>query len=38
VLPIEIAPKVDKYDPMVPDLLLRKAAFYNQFDLPKADV
>lgn len=36
VLPIEFAPKIDKYDPMVPDMLLRKAALYNQFDVPVA--
>ena len=30
-------PKIDKYDIMVPDLLLRKAALYNQFDVPSAE-
>lgn len=36
VLPVDQTPKIDKYDHMVPDLLLRKAALYNQFDVPKA--
>ncbi len=36
VLPMNFAPKIDKYDPMVPDILLRKAALYNQFDVPAA--
>lgn len=36
ILPAEQAPKIDKYDPMVPDLLLRNAALYNQFDVPSA--
>lgn len=36
ILPVEQAPKIDKYDPMIPNLLLRRAALYNQFDLPSA--
>ncbi|MBK5254040.1 MAG: DEAD/DEAH box helicase [Peptostreptococcaceae bacterium] len=36
VLPAEQAPKIDKYDYMVPDLLLRRAALSNQFDVPSA--
>lgn len=36
VLPIDFAPKIDKYDLMVPDMLLRKAALYNQFDVSAA--
>jgi len=36
VLPMEFAPKIDKYDSMVPETLLRKAALYNQFDVPVA--
>lgn len=36
VLPTKQSPKIDKYDYMVPDLLLRRAALYNQFDVPKA--
>lgn len=36
VLPMDFAPKIDKYDPMVPNILLRKAALYNQFDVPAA--
>ncbi len=36
VLPVDLAPKVDKYDKMVPNMLLRKAALYNQFDVPEA--
>ncbi len=37
VLSEEQIPKIDKYDIMVPDLLLRKAALYNQFDVPSAE-
>ncbi|GMQ55644.1 DEAD/DEAH box helicase [Vallitalea sediminicola] len=37
VLPEEQIPKIDKYDVMVPDLLLRKATLYNQFDVPSAE-
>lgn len=37
VLHEEQIPKIDKYDIMVPDLLLRKAALYNQFDVPSAE-
>lgn len=36
ILPIEQSPKIDKYDSLVPDVLLRKAALYNQFDVQGA--
>jgi len=36
VLPKQQVPKVDKYDIMVPDELLRKAFLYNELDVPGA--
>lgn len=36
VLPPQQAPKIDKYDGMVPDDLLRKAFLYNELDIPAA--
>ena len=36
VLPKEQTPKIDKYDPMVPEALLRSAFLYNQMDVPSA--
>ena len=30
------APKIDKYDPMVPDTLLRSAFLYNQMNVQMA--
>lgn len=34
VLPQEQTPKIDKYDPMVPEALLRSAFLHNQMDVP----
>lgn len=36
VLPKNQVPKLDKYDPMVPDELLRKAFLYNELDVKTA--
>ena len=36
VLPQDQTPKIDKYDPMVPEALLRSAFLYNQMDVPSA--
>ena len=36
VLPKEQTPKIDKYDPMVPETLLRSAFLYNQMDVPSS--
>lgn len=36
VLPKDQTPKIDKYDPMVPEDLLRSAFLYNQMDVPSA--
>ena len=36
VLPQGQAPKIDKYDPMVPDTLLRSAFLYNQMNVQMA--
>jgi ATP-dependent Lhr-like helicase len=36
VLPEKRAPRVDKYDAMVPDELLRKAFLCNELDVPRA--
>ena len=36
VLPQDQTPKIDKYDPMVPEALLRRAFLYNQMDVPSA--
>lgn len=36
VLPQKQTPKIDKYDPMVPEDLLRSAFLYNQMDVPSA--
>lgn len=36
ILPKDQTPKVDKYDPMVPDSLLRSAFLFNQMCVPEA--
>lgn len=36
ILPLDHAPRMDKYDPMVPEALLRTAYLYNQMDVPAA--
>ena len=36
ILPENQTPKIDKYDPMVPDHLLRFAFLYNQMNIPEA--
>ena len=36
VLPQTQTPRIDKYDPMVPEALLRTAFLYNQMDVPSA--
>ena len=36
VLPDNRVPKIDKYDAMVPDNLLRRAFLYNEVDVPRA--
>lgn len=36
VLSAQQVPKIDKYDTMVPDGLLRKAFLYNELDVPEA--
>ena len=36
ILPKDQTPKIDKYDPMVPDHLLRFAFLHNQMDIPEA--
>ena len=36
VLPKDQTPKVDKYDPMVPENLLRSAFLHNQMDVSGA--
>ena len=36
ILPLDHAPRMDKYDSMVPEALLRIAYLYNQMDVPAA--
>ena len=36
VLPQTHTPKIDKYDLMVPEILLKSAFLYNQMDVPSA--
>lgn len=36
VLPADQSPRIDKYDAMVPDALLRRAYLYNHADVPAA--
>lgn len=36
ILPVSQTPRVDKYDHMVPDFLLRRAFLYNEMDFPGA--